>query len=53
MEVAEEGDGVRPALPVLLALVDGVGGLFILSYGLLIVDVTLVKKGRVCCWCKC
>jgi hypothetical protein len=27
-EAAEEGDGVRPALPVLLAELEGVGGFF-------------------------
>jgi hypothetical protein len=36
---AEDGDGVRPALPVLLAVLEGVGGFFFLSYGLLLLMI--------------
>ncbi len=38
VDAAEDGDGVRSALPVLLAVLEGVGGFFFLSYGLFIVD---------------
>ncbi len=37
-DAAVDGDGVRPALPVLLAVLEGVGGFFFSSYGLSIVD---------------
>ena len=44
-EAAEEGDGMRPALPVLLAELEGVGGFF-LSYGFFIVDVGGINESR-------
>ena len=31
-EAAEEGDGMRPALPVLLAELEGVGGLLLILW---------------------